>query len=66
MWFGVLDNNLIGPHVVEERLTAPYCMNFLENKLPLHLEDVPIATRRRMWLQRDGTNPHFGRAERNF
>jgi hypothetical protein len=34
---------LIG-HVTEECLTAPYDRNFLENELPLHLEDVPLAT----------------------
>jgi hypothetical protein len=35
VWCGVLDNNLIGPHVIEWCLTALYYGNFLENELPL-------------------------------
>jgi hypothetical protein len=66
VWCGVLDSNLTGPRVIEGRLTAPYYSNFLENKLQLHLEDVPLATRRRMWLQHDGAHPHFGRAITEF
>jgi hypothetical protein len=37
--------------------------NSLENELPLHLEDKPLSTRRRISLQYDGAPPHFGRAE---
>jgi hypothetical protein len=44
MWCGVVGNNLIGPRVIESRLTAPYYRNFPENGLPLHLENVLCAT----------------------
>jgi hypothetical protein len=44
MWCGVLGNNLIGLHVIEGCLIAPYYRNFLVNELSLHLEDVPLAT----------------------
>jgi hypothetical protein len=66
VWCGVLGNNLIGPHVIEGRLTAPFFRNFLENELPLNLEDVPLATRRRMWLQHDEAPSHFGIFERKL
>jgi hypothetical protein len=44
VWCGILGNNLIGPHVIEGCIRAPYQRNFLENELLLHLENVPLAT----------------------
>jgi hypothetical protein len=44
MWCGIFCNNLIGPHVIEGRLTAPYYRNIFDNKLKLHLEHVTLAT----------------------
>jgi hypothetical protein len=41
---GVLGDNVIGPHVIEDRLAALYYRNFPENKLLLYLEDVTLAT----------------------
>jgi hypothetical protein len=66
VWCGVSGSNLTGSHVTEGLLTAPYYRTFLENELPLHLEDVPPATRRRMWLRHDGASPHFGKATTEF
>jgi hypothetical protein len=43
VWCKVLDNNLIGAHVIEGSL-ASYYRNFLENELLLHIENVPLAT----------------------
>jgi hypothetical protein len=31
-------------HIIEGRLTAPYYRNYLEKKLMVNLEDVPLAT----------------------
>jgi hypothetical protein len=64
--YGVLGNKMIVPHVIERRLRALCDRNFQENKLPLHLEDMPLVTRRRMWLQIDGASPHFGRGVAEF
>jgi hypothetical protein len=41
-------------------LTASYYRKFLENELPLYLEDVHLALQGQMWLQNDGALPHFG------
>jgi hypothetical protein len=40
--------------------------NFLENELLLHLEEVPLVTRRQMWLQHDGAPQNFSRAVMEF
>jgi hypothetical protein len=51
----------MGPHVTEGRLTALHYRNLLEDELPLHLDNVPLATQRPMWLH-DGAPRHFGGA----
>ena len=63
---GLLDQNLIGPHVVNRRLTALEYGTFLENELSLYLENVPLAMWGRMWLQHDGMSPHFSREVTKF
>jgi hypothetical protein len=46
-----LGNNLIEPQVIKGFLAALYYRNFLQHKLLLHFEDVPLATQRNTWLQ---------------
>lgn len=65
VWCGVLGNNLIATQVIGG-LTAPHSRNFLDNELPLHLQVVPLVTRRQMRLQHDGALPHFGRGVLEF
>jgi hypothetical protein len=47
-------------------LTAPYYRNFLSNELPLYLQDAPLATQGRMWLEHHRTPPHFSREVMEF
>ena len=57
IWCGIVDNHLLGPHVLPLRLYG----NFLEHELPglLH-DDVPFGTRNSMWFKHDGAPPaHF-------
>jgi hypothetical protein len=61
VWCGVLHKYLTGPYFTEGRLTSVQYIHFLLHKLPLLLEDVPLASRVRMWIQHDGTPPHYGR-----
>jgi hypothetical protein len=42
-------------------LAAAYYRHILENVVLLSLEDVPLASRRQMWIQCDGIHPHFGK-----
>jgi hypothetical protein len=61
IWCGIIGNLLIGPVVLEDRLTSQRYLRFLQEELPLMLEDVPLLTRQEMWLQQDGAPPNFGR-----
>lgn len=61
LWCGMIDNLLIGPFVLPNRLTGQLYLEFLGNDLPLLLEDVPLATRRDMIWQQDGAPAHFSR-----
>lgn len=60
VWAGILGNFLIGPVVLPERLSADNFLNFLQNDLEDLLENVPLAVRRRMWVQMDGAPAHYG------
>lgn len=63
IWCGVLDNRLIGPHVLPHTLTGEYYLDFLQNMLPVLLEDADIGG---MYFQHDGASPHFRLIVRNF
>jgi len=61
VWCGVHDNQLIGPGVLPNRLTGNAYIDFLENELPLLLEEAPLAKRIRMVFQHDGASAHYSR-----
>lgn len=61
VWCGVIDNQLIGPVVLPNRLTGAMYADFLENVFPPLLDDVPLATRMRMFFQHDGAPAHVTR-----
>ena len=54
-WCGIINDMLIGPAIVEDRMTGDGYLEFLQNDLPEYLEDVPLDTRRHMYLQHDGS-----------
>jgi len=60
VWFAVLDDQLIGPFILEGRLTGETYLRFLQEELPRLLDDVPLNKRGRMYFQCEGT-PHFSR-----
>ena len=45
VWCGVIDNQLIGPSVLPNRLTGRAYVDFLQKELPLLFEEVPLAKR---------------------
>jgi len=61
----VLDDQLIGPFILEARLTGEVYLRFLQ-ELPQPLEDVPLNKRGRMYFQHDGAPPHSSHEVRNF
>lgn len=66
LWAGVVNNHVIGPFELPERLNAEIFREFLENDFQNLLENVPLAVLRRMWLQMDGAPAHFGRGVREW
>jgi len=66
VWFAVLDDQLIGPFILEGRLTRQTYLRFLQEELPRLLEDVPLNKRGRMYFQHDGAPPHSSHEVRNF
>ena len=66
MWCAVLDDQLIGPFILEGRLTGEAYLRFLQEDLPQLLEDVPLNKRSRMYFQNDGAPPHSSRGGTNF
>jgi len=66
IWAGMIVNLVIGPHVLPNRLNQETFFDFLQEILPVLLEDVPLATREVMWFQLDGAPAHFDRSVRQF
>jgi len=66
VWCAVLDYQLIGPFILEGRLTGEAYLRFLLEELPRLLEDMPLNNRGRMYFQHDGAPPHFSREVINF
>jgi hypothetical protein len=52
---------LIGPVILEDRVTGQNYLEFLQNELPEQLEDVPLARRIAIYFQHDGAPPHYNR-----
>lgn len=59
VWVGIIDDNLIGPFFLPGRLNGQSYLHFLQEELPVLLEDVPIALRNEMWYMHDGAPAHF-------
>jgi len=66
VWCGIIENKLIGPYFIEGNLNGTKYRNFLEQELPLLLEDVAMDVRRTMWFQHDGCPAHFSTAAREI
>jgi len=52
---------LIGPAIVEDRMTGDSYLQLLQSDLPAHVEDVPLDIRHHMYLQHDGSQFHYTR-----
>lgn len=61
MWAGIVDGHVIGPYLLPARLTGAAYLIFLQDVLPLLLDDVPLHVRQELWFQHDGAPPHFTR-----
>jgi hypothetical protein len=58
VWCGMIDDVLIGPVILDDRITGQNDLDFLQNGLPEQLEDFSLAIRIVMYFQRDGAASH--------
>ena len=65
VWMGIVDNYVIGPHTCET-INAENYSAFLENYLPILLEDVSLDVRRRIIFQQDGHPAHTSYLARTY
>ena len=66
IWCGILNNQIIGPHFFRGNLKGNMYLNFLQNDLPLLLEDIDLETRQNLWYQQDEAPPHFRLTVREY
>jgi hypothetical protein len=66
VWCGMVGKYLIGPYFFQGNLTAQIYLQFLQNELPVLLEEVPLQVRRNLWLQQDGAPAHNARIVQNY
>jgi len=57
----MINDTLIGPVILDDRMIEKNYLNFLQNELPKQLEYVPLATRFAMYFQHDGAPSHYTR-----
>ncbi|KAK4301580.1 hypothetical protein Pmani_026358 [Petrolisthes manimaculis] len=65
----ILDAIADDPSTSTRRLGARFdnvYTRFLQDDLPILLEDVPLKTRRQMWFMQDGSSAHFARGTRDI
>jgi len=53
VWCGIVHGYLIGPYFFEENVNRVNFLELLRDILPELLENVDLATRRKMWIQLD-------------
>jgi hypothetical protein len=66
VWCGIIGDQLIGPYVIVQHLTGDIYANFLQDKLPALLANVPLQAQRQMYCQHDGAQPHFSQVVRQY
>ena len=57
----MIDDLLIGPVTLDDRMTGQHYLHFPLNELPKQLQDVPSATRIAMYCQHDEATSHYTR-----
>ena len=59
VWCGMIDDMLIVPVILDDRMTGQNYLDFLQNELPKQLQDVPLATRIAMYFQHDEAPSYY-------
>ena len=50
IWGGILGDYLLGPVNIPDHLNGAAYLEFLQNTLPLLMEEIPLAICRKMWF----------------
>src|SRR6195952_3782061 len=66
VWLGIIDDHLIEPYFLPQRLNGEIYRQFIEVDLPLLLEDVPLQLRNDMWFMHDGAPAYFCLLARDY
>lgn len=66
VWAGIIGNRLLGPYVMPQRLNGPAYLHFLQNTLPVLLEDLPYGLRLETFFMHDGAPAHFSVLVREY
>lgn len=66
VWGGIIGTQVIGPFFFDGVLDGIQYVRFLQENLPILLENVDLNTRREMWLQQDGAPVHYHRIVRHY
>lgn len=66
VWCGIINNQVIGPFIIEGNQTSNSYCSFLTNELDQLLENVPLYTRQNMIFQQDNCPAHTSRAARQI
>jgi hypothetical protein len=59
IWAGICGNNLLGAHILPNRLTGRNYKAFLENSMPDFLADVPLIVHCELHFMHDDSPTHF-------
>lgn len=61
----MIDDHLTGPYFLPQRLTGDSYLNFLQEELPVLLEEIPLQLRQHLWFMHYGAPAHFSIDVRN-
>ena len=65
VWCGIIGNRIVSPYFYQGTLNGQRYAPFLQDTLPLLMEDVGLETRVSMSFQHDGCPAHFARVARD-
>ncbi|GJQ79026.1 hypothetical protein Trydic_g187 [Trypoxylus dichotomus] len=66
IWMGIVDDVLLGPHILPAELTAETYLHFLQNSLQKYLQILPTQKLERLIFMHDGAAPYISQSVRDF
>lgn len=61
VWAGILNNRILGPILLPNRINGQDFLHFLTVDITEELDNLPLNMLRNLWFQLDGAPPHFTR-----